>query len=105
MASDVRLLDRPFNPAAEVTAFGSSHLGLGGICTFIGEVRSEGGVKALELSHYAPLTLPGMQALAANAVTRFGLMGLLLPGRLHTAVESAGKRLLSLARTSESREW
>lgn len=75
---DVRLLTEPFNPGQFIGPFTQAHPGLGGVCTFVGEVRGEGGIEALELSHYAPLTLPGMQALAARAVERFGLMGILI---------------------------
>jgi len=79
---DVRLLDRPFAPGAFVGPFAAAHPGLGGICTFVGEVRGGDGVEALELSHYAPLTLPGMEALADRARERFELMGILMIHRL-----------------------
>ncbi len=75
---DVRLLTEPFNPGQFIGPFTQAHPGLGGVCTFVGEVRGGGGVEALELSHYAPLTLPGMEALASRAVGRFGLMGILI---------------------------
>ena len=75
---DVRLLTQPFNPGAFIGPFTNAHPGLGGVCTFVGEVRGGGGVEALELSHYEPLTLPGMQALAETASSRFGLMGMLM---------------------------
>lgn len=76
--NDVRLLTEPFNPGQFIGPFTQAHPGLGGVCTFVGEVRGGGGVEALELSHYAPLTLLGMEALAARAVERFGLMGILI---------------------------
>jgi molybdopterin synthase catalytic subunit len=81
MAKDVRLLTEPFNPGALVGPFTNAHPGLGGVCTFVGEVRADEGVEALELSHYEPLTLPGMNALADEAIARFGLMGILLVHR------------------------
>ncbi len=56
--ADVRLLDVPFDPAAETDRFAAAHPDAGGIATFIGKVRPTGGVLALKLSHYAPLTLP-----------------------------------------------
>jgi len=83
---DVRLLASPFDPGAFIGPFTNAHPGLGGVCTFVGEVRDGSGVEALELSHYEPLTLPGMQALAQTAVRRFGLMGMLMlhrVGELH----------------------
>lgn len=79
---DVRLLTEPFIPGAFIGPFINAHPGLGGVCTFVGEVRGAGGVEALELSHYEPLTLPGMQALAETAASRFGLMGMLMLHRV-----------------------
>jgi molybdopterin synthase catalytic subunit len=38
-------------------------------------------VEALELSHYEQLTLPGMEALADEALARFELMGILIAHR------------------------
>lgn len=77
----VRLLDQPFVPSLAVAEFGAVHPGLGALCNFVGEVRDTDGVEALELSHYAPLTLPGMEALAQRAVARFSLLGLLIVHR------------------------
>lgn len=79
---DVRLLSEPFDPAALVEPFTKAHPGLGGVCTFVGEVRSEMGVEALELSHYDPITLPSMRQLADDALLRFELMGLLMVHRI-----------------------
>jgi molybdopterin synthase catalytic subunit len=81
VAIDVRLLSAPFNPGAFIGPFTQAHPGLGGVCTFVGEVRSGDSVEALELSHYAPLTLPGMEALAAATANRFALLGLLIVHR------------------------
>jgi molybdopterin synthase catalytic subunit len=81
---DVRLLDRPFDPAAETARFAAAHREAGGIASFIGQVRAgQGGdaVQALELSHYPPLTLPGMEALAAAAAERWPLDGVLIVHR------------------------
>ena len=78
---DVRLLDRPFDPGALIGPFTSAHPGLGGVCSFVGHVRSGEGVEALELTHYEPLTLPGMQELAGRACARFALLGLLMVHR------------------------
>ena len=75
--ADVRLLGEPFDPAAEIARFAARHDSAGGIASFIGQVRAGDGVEALELRHYAPLTLPGMEALAAEAERRWALAGLL----------------------------
>ena len=81
LATTVRLLDTPFNPGAFVGPFTNAHPGLGGVCTFVGEVRGEADVEALELLHYERMTLAGMEKLAATATQRFDLMGLLVVHR------------------------
>nr|WP_166180819.1 molybdenum cofactor biosynthesis protein MoaE [Altererythrobacter segetis] len=79
---DVRLLSEPFNPGQLVGPFTNAHPGLGGVCTFVGEVRGDGDVEALELMHYEPLTLAGMDDLAEQALARFDLMGILIAHRV-----------------------
>lgn len=81
MTITVKLLDAPFNPGEFVGPFTNAHPTLGGVCTFVGEVRGEDGVEALELLHYERMTLPGMGALAATAADRFDLLGLLMVHR------------------------
>ena len=81
MSADVRLLDAPIDPATELARFATAHPQSGGIASFIGQVRAEPGEAAvieLELTHFPPLTLPGMQALADEACKRWPLDSLLL---------------------------
>jgi len=79
---DIRLLDQMFVPGALIGPFTQANPGLGGVCTFVGEVRGEDNVEALELMHYEPLTLPEMHELADQAFGRFSLMGLLMVHRV-----------------------
>jgi molybdopterin synthase catalytic subunit len=79
---DVRLLAETFAPRQFVEPFAEAHPGLGGVCTFVGAVRADEAVEALELSHYEPLTLAGMNALADRALERFELMGILIVHRV-----------------------
>jgi molybdopterin synthase catalytic subunit len=81
MTTDVRLLTASFDPASEIAAFSAAHTTAGGVASFIGQVRAGEGVEALELQHYEPLTLPAMQALAAEAGGRWELAGLLIVHR------------------------
>ncbi len=76
--ADVRLSAASFDPAAELAAFTATHPAAGGVVSFLGQVRAGEGVEALELRHYEPLTLPGMQALARAAMARWPLAGLLM---------------------------
>jgi len=82
MIADVRLLLASFDPAAELARFTAALPTAGGVVSFLGQVRAGGGVEALELTHYEPLTLPGMRDLADQALGRWALDGLLV---LHRA--------------------
>ena len=73
---DVRLLDAALEPDAALNGLSAATPDAGGIASFVGKVRVTGGVEALELTHYEPLTLPGMEELATQAQERFELMGL-----------------------------
>lgn len=74
---DVRLLEKGFSVGQALAAFAKAHPGAGGIASFAGFVRRDDDVKALQLSHYEPLTLPGMEELADAALARWPLGGLL----------------------------
>ncbi|WP_298191088.1 molybdenum cofactor biosynthesis protein MoaE [Novosphingobium sp.] len=79
--AEVRLLGEAFSAADELAAFTAAHPESGGIVSFLGQVRCEDGpqaVEALELKHYAAMTLPGMEALAAATLARWPLNGLLI---------------------------
>ena len=75
---DVRLVEHPFPPHQASREFTAQHPESGGVASFVGLVRPEGGVTALELTHYEPLTLPAMEELARSAVARWPLDGLLV---------------------------
>lgn len=79
---DVRLSDRAFDPAREIAGFVSRVPDAGGVVTFLGQVRADHGVLALEIRHYAPMTLPGFQALGDTAVARWRLDGMLIVHRV-----------------------
>jgi len=101
MAISVQLLDTPFNPGALVGPFTNAHPGLGGVCTFVGEVRGGNGVEALELTHYELMTRPGMKKLASLAAQRFGLMGLLMVHR--TGVMHPGEPIVLVSACAQHR--
>lgn len=79
---DVRLIDTPFSPEVEIGAFARGQASAGGVVSFLGQVRVDDpaghSVEALELRHYPPLTLPGMEALADETLRRWELTGLLI---------------------------
>lgn len=77
-----RLVAESFDPGAEISRFAQGLPQAGGVVSFVGQVRGGEGVEALELQHYAPLTLPGMEALARQVAGRWVLDGLLLLHRV-----------------------
>jgi molybdopterin synthase catalytic subunit len=82
-----------------LAAFNAAHEKAGGIVSFLGKVRPDGGVHALELTHYEPLTLPGMEQLGGSALDRFDLdgaliwhrIGIMKPGEAIVLVAAAAK--------------
>ena len=74
---DVRLLDRGLSVGEALAAFNAAYPDAGGTATFLGKVRTDETVRALDLSHYEPLTLPTMEELAKAALERFELAGVL----------------------------
>ncbi|MET0587686.1 MAG: molybdenum cofactor biosynthesis protein MoaE [Novosphingobium sp.] len=101
MAADVRLLDSPFDPAAELTAFSSAHESAGGIASFLGQVRGGEGVEALELRHFGPLTLPGMKQLAESVQSRWPVIALLIIHR--TGVMHPGDPIVMVSAAARHR--
>lgn len=99
--SDVRLLTAPFDPAEELRAFTAAHVVAGGIVSFLGQVREGGGVEALELKHYDPLTLPAMRDLAVRVRTRWVLDGLLVIHR--SGVMAVGEPIVFVAAAARHR--
>lgn len=95
----VHLFDQAFCPGTELKRFMAAHPASGGIVSFVGQVRSGDGVEALELSHYGPLTLPGMGSLVDDAQGRWPLdgvlaihrVGLMRPGEAIVMVAAASR--------------
>ena len=80
--ADVRVVQQGLSVGEALAAFNAANPDAGGVASFLGKVRGGQGEVALELSHYEPLTLPGMQELAATALERFALDGLLMWHRI-----------------------
>nr|WP_202387203.1 molybdenum cofactor biosynthesis protein MoaE [Qipengyuania pelagi] len=95
--ADVRLLDKGLSAGEALAAFNSAHDRAGAIASFLGKVRPGKDVKALELTHYEPLTLPGMESLAEQALERFALDGVLVWHRVGTMQPGEGIVLVAAA--------
>lgn len=80
----VALAHESFDPDAELARFRKGREAAGGIVSFLGQVRQEADdpVLALELRHYEPLTLPGMERLVVRAEAQWPLLGTLVVHRV-----------------------
>ena len=79
--ADVRLLLEGFDPARTLSDFVALQHVAGGIASFLGQVRGGDDTEILELQHFAPLTLPAMEALADEAKLRWSLENVLIHHR------------------------
>ena len=95
--ADVRLLDSGMSVGEALAAFNAAHPDAGGIATFLGKVRPDDDVRVLELTHYEPLTLPGMRELADEALTRWPLDGVLVWHRIGVMHPGEGIVLVAAA--------
>lgn len=83
---DVRLIHIGFVAGEVFAQFQGAYTQSGAVVSFTGSVRPGDGVSALELTHYEPLTLPGMVDLANDARVRWALDGLLVWHRVGVMV-------------------
>ena len=69
----VRVQSAPFDAGAELTVFSSSVSGAGAVVSFTGIVRGDNDLAALEIEHYQAMTTPAIEAIVAEASTRWSL--------------------------------
>ena len=98
---DIRILHGELSPGPAMTAFNAAHPESGGFVSFVGRVRPDRYVEELELKHYAPLTLKGMDELADATVARWPLDGVLLHHR--TGVMRPGDPIVLVATAARHR--
>ncbi len=80
MISDVRIQTDTFDVGAELTRLESATTG--GVASFTGLVRGDGGLISLTLEHYPAMTKLSLEALADEAATRWLLTGVVLIHRI-----------------------
>ncbi len=69
-----------FDPGVELEALAT--LGSGGIASFVGYVRGDGGLKRMTLEHYPAMTGATLDMLADEAMSRWTLDGVTLIHRV-----------------------
>lgn len=84
-APTIRVQREDFDLSAETDRIAAGRRDIGAIVSFAGLCRDEGGtLSALELEHYPGMAEAEMRRIGAEAIARFGLMGL-------TAIHRHGK--------------
>lgn len=76
----VRVSPDDFDAGKEIAAL--SYLGGGAVSSFIGQVRGDGDIVALELEHYPGMTEKALQEIAETAVQRWLLNGATIVHRI-----------------------
>lgn len=74
MTPDIRVQREDFDLAEEIARLEAAEGG--GVATFSGNVRSDGGLVALELEHYPAMTGQALADIAADAAQRWPLLAL-----------------------------
>lgn len=69
----IRIHDTPLSPAQELAAVIGRDGGCGAIASFVGQVRQEDGLVALELEHYPGGTEAALREIAENARVHWSL--------------------------------
>jgi len=70
----VRVQTEAFDLAAETRALSEGRTDIGAVASFVGFVRG-GEVEALTLEHYPAMTAKALEAIAAEAASRWPLLG------------------------------
>lgn len=78
----VRITDAPFSPEAELAEFWRGRSDAGACVSFVGLVRTEGAVKALELEHYPGFTEASIEGLIRQVTARRDLIDVLVVHRV-----------------------
>jgi molybdopterin synthase catalytic subunit len=96
---DVRVCVEDFDPGAELALL--EGLSGGGVASFTGLVRDDGGLEALHLEHYPGMTQSQLRAVVDEAAARWPLLGVTVIHRHGTL--PVGARIVFVATASSHR--
>lgn len=100
----VRVQQKRFELGAQSDAFAAGVGGVGAIVTFTGVVRDAdaGDLVAMEIEHYPAMTQKALEAIAAEAKTRWSLADVLVIHRYGRLVP--GERIMMVATAARHRK-
>lgn len=96
---DVRVCAEDFDPGAELALL--EELGGGGVASFTGLVRDDGGLESLHLEHYPGMTESQLRAVVEEAAARWPLLGVTVIHRYGTL--PVGARIVFVGTASSHR--
>lgn len=79
---EIRIIDTPLDPGALLASVSGRDTGCGAVASFVGQVRDEDNLAALELEHYPGATESALTEIAQNAVAHWKLGRVLLHHRV-----------------------
>ncbi|WP_297735265.1 molybdenum cofactor biosynthesis protein MoaE [uncultured Maricaulis sp.] len=82
MPSDIRVSAEPIDAAALMAALTGQSPDDGAVSSFVGQVRAEGDLVALELEHYPGVTEAALRELSEQAMARWSLSQALIHHRV-----------------------
>lgn len=88
----IRVQSEDFDVSAEIAALTAGRTDIGGIGSFVGTVRDTAGgrtITAMTLEHYPAMTERALASIAADAATRWPLLGCTLIHRVGTLLPGA----------------
>lgn len=96
----IRVSDADFEPGAELSLL--EGLGGGGVASFTGLVRGDGGLTSLRLDHYPAMTQTQIGRIADEAMARWPLLGVRI---IHRVGDMApGERIVFVGTASAHRQ-
>lgn len=82
MPATIRVQEAPFDLAAEVAALTAGRADVGGLASFLGVCRGDGGLAAMTLEHYPGMTERAIARIAEEAEARWPLLGITVIHRI-----------------------
>ena len=100
--SEVRIQQDDFDPGAEIAVLTKATGNVGAIASFIGLVRSDGGLAAMTLDHYPGFAEREISAHVAEAKKRWPLLGVRIVHRVGKL--TPGERIVFAGAASSHRQ-
>jgi molybdopterin synthase catalytic subunit len=100
--SEIRIQREDFDPGEEIAALGQPQGEVGGIASFVGLVRSDGGLASLTLDHYPGFAEHEIGAIVAEAKKRWPLFSVRIVHRVGRLIP--GERIVFCGASSSHRQ-